>query len=536
MVRAWREAMLAIVLVGGLPGPAAGAPLTRACQAPPLPPPAGAVVTVATEPELQAAVAAVASGTTILIEPGIYRLTSTLWLNRNVEDVAIRGRDDSCDAVVFVGRGMANADHGGVPHGIWIGNARRVLIANLTIRDVYYHPIQLDPAAGARAPRVYNVRLVDAGEQFIKSSAHAQGGDGVADGVVEYSVMEYTATARSWYTNGVDVHQGARWIIRHNLFRNLRAPDGQLAGPAVLMWNRSRDTVVEANLFLNVQYGIALGLDAGRPDDHRAGVVRNNVFHRGAHQSGDVGIVVNNSAGTKVLHNTIVLNGTYPNAIEYRFAATTGVEIRYNLADARVRARDGASGVVDSNVTDAPAGWFVDAASGDLHLTAAATGARDAASPHPDVSRDYDGEARPAGALADIGADEDGGIPAPGPEEPPAAPLQLRLNASHFGAGDTLVLTATLEPGAAAAPADVYLVLRLPDGAVYSLRPGGELTPGLWPLVTGWLPAPFAGEILRHTLTGAEPPGRYTWQAALAHAGTATPLLPLADLPFTVAP
>jgi hypothetical protein len=206
------------------------------------------------------------------------------------------------------------------------------------------------------------VRLVDAGEQFIKSSANAHGGAGVNDGTVEYSVMEYTTTARSWYTNGVDVHQGARWIIRHNLFRNLRAPDGQLAGPAVLMWNRSRDTLVEGNLFLNVQYGVALGLDPGRADDHRGGIVRNNIVHRGAHQTGDVGIVVNNSAGTKVLHNTIVLNGTYPNAIEYRFAATTDVEIRYNLADARVRPRDGASGLVTDNVTDAPADWFVDAA------------------------------------------------------------------------------------------------------------------------------------------------------------------------------
>ena len=124
------------------------------------------------------------------------------------------GRTDSCDDVVLVGRGMANSAYGGVPHGIWIGNARQVLIANLTIRDVYFHPIQLDPAAGAQAPRIYNVRLVDAGEQFIKSSANSGAGPGVNDGIVEYSVMEYTTTARSDYTNGVDVHQGARWIVR----------------------------------------------------------------------------------------------------------------------------------------------------------------------------------------------------------------------------------------------------------------------------------------------------------------------------------
>jgi hypothetical protein len=146
------------------------------------------------------------------------------------------------------------------------------------------------------------------------------------------------------------------------------------------MWNRSRDTLVEGNLFLNVQYGIALGLDPGRSDDHAGGIVRNNIFHRGPAQSGDVGIVINNSARTRVLHNTVVLSDTYPNAIEYRFPATTGIEIRYNLSDGAVQRRDGASGTVAGNVTNTQLGWFVDAAGGDLHLAASATPAIAAAS------------------------------------------------------------------------------------------------------------------------------------------------------------
>ena len=341
-----------------------------------------------------------------MVQPGTYNLTSTLWLNRSVDNVAIRGSTDSCDDVVFIGRGMSNASYGNVPHGIWIGNARNVLVANLTIRDVYYHPIQLDPNAGAQAPRIYNVRLVDAGEQFVKSSASTSGPSGVNNGVVEYSVMEYTTTARSNYTNGVDVHQGANWTVRHNLFRNIRAPAGQLAGPAVLMWNGSRDSIVENNLFLNVQYGIALGLNGSKGDDHLGGIVRNNFFHRNSSQSGDVGITINNSANTKVLHNTVILSGTYPNAIEYRFPATTGVEIRYNLTDGAVQQRDGATGSVSNNVTNGQSSWFVNAATGDLHLAAIATAAIDKAAAHPSVATDYDAETRPQGAAPDIGADE----------------------------------------------------------------------------------------------------------------------------------
>jgi hypothetical protein len=102
----------------------------------------------------------------------------------------------------------------------------------------------------------------------------------------------------------------------------------------------------------------------------------------------------------------VILSGTYPNAIEYRFPATTGVEIRANLTDGAVQRRDGASATVAGNVVTAQPGWFVDAAGGNLHLTGAATPAIDHAQPHPLVTRDYDQAPRPTGALPDVGADE----------------------------------------------------------------------------------------------------------------------------------
>jgi len=402
-----------------MPMPALSSPLvTMACHAPALPPPGGAVIQVSSESQLQAAIGSLASGGTIILQPGTYNLSGTLILTNGMKNIAIRGATDSCDDVVLVGKGMSNANYGGVPHGFWIGNAQQVLIANLTIRDVYYHPVALDPNYGAQSPRIYNVRMIDAGEQFIKSSASTSGTVGVNNGVVEYSVMEYTTTARSNYTNGVDVHQGSNWVIRHNLFRNIVAPAGQLAGPAVLMWNGSRDSIVEANLFLNVQYGIALGLTSSKTDDHLRGIVRNNIFYRSSSQGGDVAITINNSAGAKVLNNTVMLSGTYPNAIEYRFPATTGVDIRYNLTDAPVRARDGATGTASNNVTNASASWFVAASSGDLHLSGAATAAIDKAQAHPDVATDYDGDIRPGGTAPDIGADESGAAPARIPSAP----------------------------------------------------------------------------------------------------------------------
>jgi len=68
--------------------------------------------------------------------------------------------------------------------------------------------------------------------------------------VVQYSVIQYETTRRDSYTNAVDVHSGRNWTVRHNLFRNIRAPQGQLAGPAILMWNGSSGTLAEGNTFV----------------------------------------------------------------------------------------------------------------------------------------------------------------------------------------------------------------------------------------------------------------------------------------------
>ena len=206
-------------------------------------------------------------------------------------------------------------------------------IANLTIRDVFYHPIILN--AGVQSPLVHNVHLINAGQQFVKSNPNPAGG-GVDNGIVEYSIIEYETTSRDAYTNGVDVHTGRNWIVRHNLFRNIRAPQGQLAGPALLMWNGSSGTLAEGNTFVNCQREIAFGLIERTPDDHTGGIIRNNFIYRDKSIAGDAAIGVFDSPNTQVLHNTILASGTYFSPIEYRFAQTTGVLVANNLLDGAI--------------------------------------------------------------------------------------------------------------------------------------------------------------------------------------------------------
>jgi hypothetical protein len=351
---------------------------------PPLGAPIGQVVRVSTEPQLQHAVATVVSGQTILIAPGTYRLTKTLSVDgRALHDVAIRGDSRRREDVVLVGAGMTNRGRDEVPFGIWTGGGvERALIANLTVRDFPVHPIIFN--AGTQAPRVYNVALIDGGEQLLKSNPAADG-TGVNDGMVEYSLFAYSSTSRDGYTNAIDVHGGANWTIRHNRFVNIRAPRGQLAGPAILMWRGSAATVVDSNTFINCQREISFGLEEtdGRRTgtinvpyvDHLGGVITNNTIARDPSMPGDVAILLAASPNTQVLHNTILMRSAYPNAIEYRFVTTTHALIANNLTDRAIVARNGASANVRDNQTSADPRMFVDPDRGDLHLRPAARSA-----------------------------------------------------------------------------------------------------------------------------------------------------------------
>lgn len=364
----------------------------------------GAVVQVSSEPELQNAVAALTSDTTIVLAPGTYKLTASLSIKGTLTNVGITGATNNPNDVVLVGTGMSNSSDGAVPHGVTVaGNVRGVTIANLTIRDVFNHAIALE--AGTEQPRLYNLRLIDAGRQFVKAYPDGQGG-GVDEGVFEHNVVEHTHGSRDADTGAVHVAGGTRWIIRGNRFQNIKAPAGQLAAPAVLLFQGSRDSIVERNLFVNCQQEIALGLEDRTPHDHTGGMVRNNFIVRDFTTNGSAAIQVVDSPDTQVLHNTILSNASSTSLIEYRLRDTTGVVVRNNLLDGGIAARNGAKGTATDNYLRAVPGMFADAPNGNLHLVSTAIEVLDQTSALAEAPTDFDGDGRPSGAGADYGADE----------------------------------------------------------------------------------------------------------------------------------
>lgn len=407
-LRAWVLTVASVLVYAGVTPPMrAASPDT----APALPAPSGAIVTVSNVDQLQAAFRALQANQTVVINPGTYYLTASLYVNGRA-NVTVRGATNNRNDVVISGR-----NNTGIPYGIWTGQgASNVMIANLTIRDIAEHPIILNP--GTTSPRIYNVRLVNAGTQFIKANPDpAAGGAGVNNGVVEYSVLEYENTAPSDYTNGIDVHGGSGWIIRHNLFRRIRAPQGQLAGPAILMWRGASGTLVEGNTFIDCHRDIAIGFENGT--SHSGGIVRNNFIYRSAGAGGDVGITIVGSTNTKVVNNTIFLNGQYPNAIETRYT-TTGGQVVNNLGDRGLQQRDGSAVTQQGNVWTATANLFVNSTPGDLHLLATAAAVIDRGVSTNDAPADWDGQTR--GGARDVGADE---YFASAPPTQPPAPTEI---------------------------------------------------------------------------------------------------------------
>ena len=409
-------AALFLVFISGNTTPATA--VGYACNVSALPLTGTRIVRVSTEAALQAAMRNLLSGDTVLLSNGIYYLSKTLYINGK-SNVTIRGTS-GCDGVVLVGKGM---NRGGttVPHGVW-SNSLNTTVAHLTIRDTYDNTVIFN--AGAQAPHVYSAKLLNSGSQFVKANpTDAANGIGINNGILEYSWMEYTNGtpanhgSGAGYTNGISALSADNWIIRGNLFKNFHTPDSATYqwNPAVLVWSRSSNTITEGNVFINVDRAVAYGLirRTSPAHDHIGGVVRNNFVYltpllmsANRKLNSDATILAYDSPGTKVYHNTILLNRNINYAIEFRFSTTSSGEARNNLTDVPSHVRDGASAVFTGNYELAKPSLFVNPGAADLHLLPTATVAIDRAPPLAAVAVDFDGKGRPQGGGYDIGADE----------------------------------------------------------------------------------------------------------------------------------
>lgn len=372
------------------------------CSCDPLPADQGTLFNVSNVSQLISAIQTANSSNgnaTIVLASGTYALNGNLpFISASTTRLTIRGATGDRDDVIIKGKGWNNSD---VTH-IFNVAADYFTVADMTIGEVFYHPIQVhsnpDDADDFLA---HNVRFIDAKEQLLKVSA---GGPLFADrGTVECCSFEFTAgIAFQYYTGGIDAHHAKDWIVRQNAFRGIRSPDNNLSEHAIHFWRESSGTLVEGNHIIDCDRGIGFGLGNDALSGHQGGLIKNNFVHT----SRDVGIGLEFAPGTRVYNNTVI-TANYSNAIEYRFAGTSNVHIANNLTQGIITDRgSGSSGMVESNSLVTSLDIFVDADNYDYHLRAVTSNITDAGVSLSDVTNDFDCQDRPQASAFDIGADE----------------------------------------------------------------------------------------------------------------------------------
>ncbi|MGE3676198.1 MAG: hypothetical protein AB7K71_41395, partial [Polyangiaceae bacterium] len=397
----------------------------------PLPMPSGNTVRVTPgeADQLPSIVAGAASGTTILLADGTYTMSTSGEAARRIQlktpGVTLRG--ESGDASKVILDGEYQTDEMVTVH------ASDVTLAHFTVAHAVNHPIHVTPDESGEivsGTRIYGMRIIDGGEQFVKIN---QNGDRDAfsdDGSVECSYFELTDAGRphiernpgGCYTGGIDGHSAQGWVVRQNTFKGIYCAGEGLAEHAVHFWSASRDTLVENNTIIDCARGVGFGLvETGNvrnyPDDpypgvgyigHYDGIIRNNVIWANIAYF-DTGIELDQAHGAKVFHNTIAIGSGatgFFSGIDYRFANSL-VEIANNIAQ-RITVRNGAMGTLSDNLEGSPLSLFVDASGGDFHLAAggAADAAVDQGGALTEAGVDIDGETHDKGSAPDIGADE----------------------------------------------------------------------------------------------------------------------------------
>src|SRR6185295_333172 len=129
---------------------------------------------------------------------------------------------------------------------IVVVTASNVTIAHVTITRAVDHPVHVYPeGAAVTNTRLYGLRLIDGGEQFVKVNPDAARANFVDGGRLECSFLQLTEAGRphveslggtSCYTGGIDVHGGRGWVVRANRFQDIYCRTGFLAEHAVHFW------------------------------------------------------------------------------------------------------------------------------------------------------------------------------------------------------------------------------------------------------------------------------------------------------------
>lgn len=378
-------------------------------KAPPLPPPKGEVIRVASVDELFEAVQKARSGTTILIAEGHYHLPRRLEIRR--DKIILRGESGKREKVILDGGRHQLGEL------LAITGCSDVTIADLTIQNVRWNGIKLDTDTGVHRVTIYNCIIHNVWQRGVKGVRVPPNVPRPTGCKILYCAFindrpknfgddpsDNPQTFNGNYIGGIDVMFAQGWVISDNVFVGIQGRTREGRG-AIFLWHDSRDCVIERNIVIDCDVGIALG-NSWKPPDIDVHctrvVVRNNFIVR----CPESGIVADYTKDCLVAHNTIHDPTNKLGRLIRLVHENEGLRVINNLLSGPPIKNESTSRVLLLNNLVVPdySAAFVDALRGNLRLRPNAVEAIDKAEPLPEVKDDID--KKPRGQKPDIGAHE----------------------------------------------------------------------------------------------------------------------------------
>jgi hypothetical protein len=380
-------------------------------QLPALAPPTGPVLKVTTANELIAAIDRVDEAATISLADGVYRVPRVIVL-RGKRNLTIRSASGDPSKVTLLGQGWERGDeHDDI---LRIADCDGVTIAGLTFADCRSYGIKVEAENAPRNVHIQHCHFRNLGVRAIKGSAGRDPAVRAVRGSVRYCLFENTKVPPAdWlfggdYIAAIDMMALEDWTFSDNVFRNIKGRNGG-GRAAIFIWVRSRQVVVERNLIVNCDRGVAFG-NPGQSTANLAGerlvyvadgVIRNNFIAGGP----DCGIELWYADGIQVLNNTIWRpEQNWSRGIRVG-TGTAHTHIANNLVHGEIRF-DGGEADLSHNRTGRLEGVFINPLAGNLIPRSAADRIVDQGLVVPEVTEDI--RRHPRRGPPDLGAWEVG--------------------------------------------------------------------------------------------------------------------------------
>ncbi|MEW6237976.1 MAG: right-handed parallel beta-helix repeat-containing protein, partial [Candidatus Omnitrophota bacterium] len=331
------------------------------------------------------------------------------------DNVTLRSASGRRENVVLDG---AKSDHGEL---VGLRRCSGVTIADLTIQNIKWNGFKINSDSNVQKVIIHNCiihNIWQRGVKGVKVPLDKLEEYRPKDCIVEYCLF-YNDHAKQFsddpadvptnfngnYIGGIDIMYAKNWIIRHNVFIGIQGRTREGRG-CVFLWHEGEDCLIDGNIILNCDVGIALGNSSGIGEGQsRVHCSRFTVRNNFITNTPESGIVADYTKECRIVNNTIHDPGSRLQRLIRIVHSNEGLFAANNvLSGPELQIESTSRLVLKNNLAKILTPYFADPQNGNLHWKTIPPNAAGQAESLPDVPTDIDGE--PRGEKPDLGADE----------------------------------------------------------------------------------------------------------------------------------